>query len=607
VTAGDLTGDGRPELFFSDYDDGGSMIFDYNDRLLINDGTGVFTDQTTIRLTQSVMYMSDFGIANAIADMNGDGLLDIVRLTAQSAPYHIGIAYNDPLNPGFFTDYEQVYNLSGYHMAVGDLNDDGLMDVIAIDDGTDRYLLNQGPDPQGLADFQTFVFPPQTGILHAGNVIVEDLDQDGWNDVIIADVDITFVGCNDRMFILHNQGDGPNVSFVEEDQVIPDAGIGGVHDVAIFDIDGNGWKDLVIGRCCGTQIWMNTPPLAVAFAYPGGLPEFIEPDVATPLPVQLQPVGDVIEPGSPQIHISINDGPFSAQPMADLGGDLYEGSLPASACGDEVSFYVSAELSGGQGFSDPPGAPSTAYVTIASSPQLVVDEAFEADVSDWSVVDDPSLTAGSWEQAVPNPTFFGNALLAPAADATPDGTQAFVTANGPPGANASTYDVDGGPTSLISPRLDLGGGDAVVSYSRWAETATGTADTLTIEVSDDDGVSWTLVETVTHTGNAWQDASFRVGDFVTPTSQVRVRFSVCDCPNDSLTEAGIDDFRVTVLCPAADCPADLDGNGVVETPDFLTLLAAWGPNPGHPADLDGNGIVETPDFLALLAAWGDCG
>ena len=54
------------------------------------------------------------------------------------------------------------------------------------------------------------------------------------------------------------------------------------------------------------------------------------------------------------------------------------------------------------------------------------------------------------------------------------------------------------------------------------------------------------------------------------------------------------------------CTADLDGNGDVGINDFLDLLAAWGPNPGHPADLDGDGHVGISDFLELLANWGPC-
>jgi hypothetical protein len=59
-------------------------------------------------------------------------------------------------------------------------------------------------------------------------------------------------------------------------------------------------------------------------------------------------------------------------------------------------------------------------------------------------------------------------------------------------------------------------------------------------------------------------------------------------------------------CEEIVCPWDLDGNGMVATADLLTLIGAWGFNPGHPADFDGNDVVGTPDLLALLANWGQC-
>jgi hypothetical protein len=57
---------------------------------------------------------------------------------------------------------------------------------------------------------------------------------------------------------------------------------------------------------------------------------------------------------------------------------------------------------------------------------------------------------------------------------------------------------------------------------------------------------------------------------------------------------------------ATPCPGDIDGSGTVDVSDFLLLLGAWGPNPGHPADLDGDGLVGVTDFLLLLAGWGTC-
>lgn len=57
-------------------------------------------------------------------------------------------------------------------------------------------------------------------------------------------------------------------------------------------------------------------------------------------------------------------------------------------------------------------------------------------------------------------------------------------------------------------------------------------------------------------------------------------------------------------------PADLNGDGVVNTSDLLILFASWGSCtvcnlPGDcPADLDGNCTVNTSDLLVLFANWG---
>jgi hypothetical protein len=73
-----------------------------------------------------------------------------------------------------------------------------------------------------------------------------------------------------------------------------------------------------------------------------------------------------------------------------------------------------------------------------------------------------------------------------------------------------------------------------------------------VEVSNDNGATWVRVETVNFTGaeNRWVQRSFRVGDYVTPTAQVRVRFGTSDSPNDSIVEAGVDHFVVRrIVCP----------------------------------------------------------
>lgn len=73
---------------------------------------------------------------------------------------------------------------------------------------------------------------------------------------------------------------------------------------------------------------------------------------------------------------------------------------------------------------------------------------------------------------------------------------------------------------------------------------------------------------------------------------------------------GVQSTFVQRLVPRSACLADINGNGVVDTQDWLALLQAWGPCPAPPdpcpADFDGNGEVDVRDFNYLLANWGDC-
>ena len=57
-------------------------------------------------------------------------------------------------------------------------------------------------------------------------------------------------------------------------------------------------------------------------------------------------------------------------------------------------------------------------------------------------------------------------------------------------------------------------------------------------------------------------------------------------------------------CPS-NCPADVDGDGVVNVNDLLAVIGGWGGS--DPAlDIDGDGIVAVNDLLALIGAWGPC-
>ena len=75
------------------------------------------------------------------------------------------------------------------------------------------------------------------------------------------------------------------------------------------------------------------------------------------------------------------------------------------------------------------------------------------------------------------------------------------------------------------------------------------------------------------------------------------------------TPTGTDYFvmRARVFAPAPACPADLNGDHIVDGADLGALLGAWGPCGGScPADLTGDGQVDGADLGVLLGDWGNC-
>lgn len=605
VTAGDVNGDGAPDLYFVDYDN------DLEDRLWINNGQGAFTDQTEARLTFE-MRESDFGVAAVIADMNGDGANDIVKDRGSGnvvPPLRISISYNNPEIEGFFNEFDVVYNGNPYHVDVADLNGDGLLDIIIEDDGNDRYYLNQGNGGDGLAEFVGYTFSIDSDSF-GGNIMARDLDNDGDKDVVICDVDVDCCGCDRFMRIYENLGGGAEISFNERSGEIPIDDRTGTHDVAVFDINGDGWLDYVIGTCSGTSVWIAKPIAGVNFDYPDGLPANLVPGVPQDLLVQLTPFGDnaIIDQDGATLNVSINGDEFETFPIVHVEDDQYIATFPAVACLDSVNFYLTAELTSGDVTTDPVDAPETTFATFgATSLKTLVADNMEGDVSAWSI-ESVDLSAGEWEAVDPNGTIWLDELAAPEDDATPgaDNVRAFVTENGPPGGDPFSADVDGGPTDLISEAVDLADADGVVTYARWHFSETLADDVLATWISNDDGESWVEVHSTAGTGSAWETVSFRVGDFIEPTDAVRVRFSVIDNPSNSVTESGIDDVVIEKLLCSATCPADLDADGVVGGTDLIMLLGAWGTDPGGPPDFDGNGVVDGADLIALLGQWGPC-
>jgi len=271
----------------------------------------------------------------------------------------------------------------------------------------------------------------------------------------------------------------------------------------------------------------------VAFEFPNGRPDMINPDGGDSILVNIIPEDETPDTDSAMFHYN-DGGGFVDVPMPFLGNNQYEATFGPTTCGEDVAYYFSIETLEGNLITNPGGAPDTTYHTLsANGIDTLLVENFEQD-NGWTV-ENIDLEDGPWERAIPAG---GGDRGDPPTDSDGSG-RCFVTDN-----FDGNSDIDGGPTRLTSPRFDLTGTKPIISYDRWFFNDDRDQDRFTVEVSNDDGNNWSLVDEFGDSGEAWVSASFRLEEFVTPTSQVRVRFSATDNPNDSVTEAGLDNFRI---------------------------------------------------------------
>ncbi len=332
---------------------------------------------------------------------------------------------------------------------------------------------------------------------------------------------------------------------------------------------------------------LGPPPLT--FSYPSGLPDRFDPSGET-FQVQVAAQGgEVLDAASPALHYTTPTGTVSV-PMPSLGGGLYEAAVGALPCGWVARYWVSAATTSGMQILDPSSAPCDGALAVAAvTATVLVDDPLEVQ-GDWVVgAADDNATQGLWEHADPIAT-----EGQPGTDHTPDPAAAcFVTGQGGLLDVLGQNDVDDGKTTLQSPVYDLGADDAAVSFWLWydndfalIDADEGTApnsDFFTVDVSGDGGASWTNAHFVGPSGaGGWMFHSFRVSDFVAPTSTTRLRFVASDYGLPSVVEAALDDVRVTsITCNSPGAGRVPDGQDMTGSPLTVTpapggdLMLSW--------------------------------
>ena len=362
------------------------------------------------------------------------------------------------------------------------------------------------------------------------------------------------------------------------------------------------------------MVWPFPPSNALIIDLPNGVPEYILPAEPTDISVQIEDASETYVPDSGLLHYRYDGGEYLTSPLTPQSRALYWATLPAPECDDIPEFYISALGDEGTTVYSPKDAPASVYTTSVGTVNMILDDDFDGDQG-WTVENDPSLTSGAWERAIPGIDVHRGA---PPEDYDDDGSgYCYVT------DNDSLGDVDGGPTMLISPTRDLSGRtDPILRFAYWWKNDDQDGDPMDIDISNDDGATWIPVLTFADLPlpPEWHYQVINIADAIDPeplTSQMKVRISVVDLgPDASIDEGAIDAVEIfDVVCGETFPPGDIDEDGDVDLDDhaiFVDCLA--GPDVTDPppgcgagdfarADLDPDGDVDLEDvgvFFTIL-------
>ena len=203
--------------------------------ILLGNGTGGFTES---KLTVSGQNFRPYGLV--AGDFNGDGLDDIAAADQDSDKIAVFLNTGGGIfGPPSFLDVESVDPTA---IAVADLDHDGKLDLVTCPDYFDRFTVRRG---NGDGTFQPYVSIPLNGYASGYFIEATDIDGDGWADLIFSRTN--------GLLVYYNTASG-NVSSWFGPAVYGESGYTG--GTAVADVNHDSRPDLVVASYGQSKLYV---------------------------------------------------------------------------------------------------------------------------------------------------------------------------------------------------------------------------------------------------------------------------------------------------------------------------------------------------------------
>ena len=259
VISADLNGDGVPDLVFADLSTSGNAV------VVLQDASHPGQFLAPLNLPTAAMTPSV-----AAADLNGDGLVDVVAVDFDSNGNNgqASVFFQNPARPGSF---QQAVNFPAgaqpQAVRIADVNGDGLPDLVVANrgpgsDGTGApgvsVLLQNTTQPRSFPSPVTYSTP-----WGAIDVAVGDLNGDGKPDLVVASLGPAPTGA---ISVLLQNVSTPGTYGTANSY----AGFGQPLSVAVADLNGDGRPDIAAadGNYSSVMLQSATSPGTFAQAVP---------------------------------------------------------------------------------------------------------------------------------------------------------------------------------------------------------------------------------------------------------------------------------------------------------------------------------------------------